>query len=79
MGGGGEHFFRTLKKESKKFFRTTISYVKVKKIFPSQILVKTCFLHQYLQYLGLETFFSHHYLYQKSFIFQIWGPPLHNL
>ena len=46
-------------------------------------MLKTLFFHQYLQHLGLETFFSHHYfiIYQKtvpnyfSFIFQIWGPP----
>jgi hypothetical protein len=39
-------------------------------------------LHQYLLHLGLENFFSHHYLSKNvqnyfSFIFQIWGPPLH--
>jgi hypothetical protein len=45
-------------------------------------MIKTLFWHQYLLHLGLEIFFSHHYLYQKnvpnyfSFIFQIWGPPL---
>jgi hypothetical protein len=45
-------------------------------------MLKSLFLHQYLQDLGLENFFSHHYLYKKTFqiiffIFQIWGPPLH--
>jgi hypothetical protein len=30
---------------------------------------KTLFLDQYLQNLGLEIFFSHHYLYQKTFYF----------
>jgi hypothetical protein len=39
--------------------------------FPGQILLKTymikTLLHQYLLHLGLENFFSHHYLYQKTF------------
>ena len=30
-------------------------------------MLKTLFWHQYLQDLGLENFFSHHYLYQKTF------------
>jgi hypothetical protein len=29
-------------------------------------MIKTLFLHQYLQHLDLENFFSHHYLYQKT-------------
>ena len=45
-------------------------------------MLKTLFLHQYLQDLGLDNLFSHRYKYQKTFqifffIFQIWGPPLH--
>jgi hypothetical protein len=30
-------------------------------------MIKTLFLHQYLLHLGLENFFPHHYLYQKTF------------
>jgi hypothetical protein len=32
-------------------------------------MLKARFLHQYLQHLGLENFFSDHYLYQKTFDF----------
>ena len=45
-------------------------------------MIKTL-LHQYLLHLGLENFFSHPSLISRnvpnyfSFIFQIWGPPLH--
>ena len=30
-------------------------------------MIKTLFLHQYPLYLGLEKFFSHHYLHKKKF------------
>ena len=70
-GGGGV----------KKFFGLTSVQLRFKTNFCRQILVKTCLKPFFLD-LGLENFFSHHYLYEKTFqiiffILQIWGPPLH--
>jgi hypothetical protein len=42
-------------------------------------MLKTRFLHQYLQHLGLENFFSHHYLYQKTFYFPNLGATITQL
>ena len=40
-------------------------------------MLKTLFLHQYLQDLGLDNLLSKNVPNFYFFIFQIWGPPLH--
>jgi hypothetical protein len=42
-------------------------------------MLKMRFFHQYLQHLGLEDFFSHHYLYQKTFYFPNLGATITQL
>jgi hypothetical protein len=81
VGGGGVNIFSGHKKRVKKFSGLTSVQLRFKTNFCRQILVKTCLKPFFLD-LGLENFFSHHYLYEKTFqiiffILQIWGPPLH--